>query len=127
MYDLKQEAKMLKECIEWADEKLDMGFTEKLNSMMEFHVSTLLKMQDMYEYSAAVKEMLKPEIESLTELLDSAEGLSMDRMQWQMEQEERMKLSPMEELNTELDYYIASSESDDDDEQQKVLSLRLGR
>ena len=75
MYDLKQEARMLEECVEWANDKLDVGFTEKVNAILTDNISKMSYLQDAYDYFSQVQAVFQEEMDMLNEWLDRAKQL----------------------------------------------------
>ena len=127
MYDLKQEAKMLEECIEWANDKLDMGFTERLNAKLTENISQISYLKDPYDYFAQVQSLFKEEMYILNEWLDTAEQLDVTGIETLIEDITSYDMSDAQNLNEELSELIDAEDADDDEQQQKVLRLRLGR
>lgn len=127
MYDLKQEAKMLEECIEWANDKLDMGFTERLNAKLTENISQISYLKDAYDYFSQVQSLFKEEMYILNEWLDTVEQLDVTGIETLIEDITSYDMSDAQNLNEELSELIDAEDADDDEQQQKVLRLRLGR
>ena len=127
MYDLKQEARMLEECVEWANDKLDVGFTEKVNAILTDNISKMSYLQDAYDYFSQVQAVFQEEMDMLNEWLDRAKQLDTVGIETLIEDITSYDMSQVQDLNDELEELIDAEDSEDDDQQQKVLSLRLGR